>query len=175
MLFKKHIGSLSNHRNPYTLTFCLSWSSAKSKNNKTKSTYINTHSHSSVWALGRFGLFIWPSCEFCPQCRDTESTFVPSFFPVQGFHSKQKGFYSSQGTQVLMIINHQAGRQLLFEQCHSLGTCLRMEPTLELNDQTCGYSKNKCRGGLHLRSFLQVMLVNICCYDISLVFLSFST
>lgn len=72
---------------------------------------------------------------------------LPFFSPVQGFHSKQNGFYSSRGTQVLMIINHQARRQLLFEQCNSLGTCLWMEPSPELNNHTCGYSKNINAGG----------------------------
>lgn len=49
---------------------------------------------------------------------------------------------------MVKIINHQAGRQLLFEQRNSLGTCLQMEPAPELNDRTNGYSKNQHREGV---------------------------
>lgn len=148
-----NIDGLSNYKNLCILTLGLSWSRAKSRNNHRKYIYINVHAQKQLrMSSWRFicspCTLIWASWESYPQCRDTESTFVPSFFfPVQGFHSKQNGFYSSRGTQVLMIINHQARRQLLFEQCNSLGTCLWMEPSPELNNHTCGYSKNINAGG----------------------------
>lgn len=153
MPFKINIDRLSNYKNLCILTLHLSWSSAKSRNNYRKYIYINVHTQKQIrMSSWRFILspcsLIWAACEFSPQCRDTESTFMPSFFfPVQGFHSKQNGFYSSWGTQVLMIINHQAGKQLLLEQCNSLGTCLWMDTSPELNNHSCGYSKNINAGG----------------------------
>lgn len=97
------------------------------------------------------------------------------FFPVQGFHSKQNGFYSSWGTQVLMIINHQAGKQLLLQQCNSLGTCLWMETFPELNNHSCGYSKNINAGGASFMIFSSNSLLQYFLFWHFSCILSFST